>query len=101
MAVALGIAQPAFAQSEADRGQARQLAIEGNEALEKKDYVTAADKFGRADALFHAPTLLLGFARANAGLGKLVVAVEAYRRVVREGAPPDQPTFVQAVEEAK
>lgn len=102
--VALCLALPslAHAQSEADKTEARQLAIDANAALEQKDYATAADKFARADKLFHAPTLLLGYARAQMGLGRLVTALEAYRRIVAEGIPEGASTqFVEALDEAK
>jgi hypothetical protein len=50
--------------SAADRATARSLAGEGFQALQSKDYAAAADRFGRADALVHAPTLTLDWARA-------------------------------------
>jgi len=96
------VAPLAHAQSAADRATARQLGLDGQDALDKKDYATAEDRFRRADALFHAPTLLLGFARAEAGLGKLVNASEAYNRIVREGVPPGAaPAFAKALDAAK
>ncbi len=96
------LAPAAHAQTAADRGTARELGVEGQSALDKKDYATAEDRFRRADQLFHAPTLLLGYARAEAGLGKVVNASEAYNRVIREGVPPGAPpAFVAAVEAAK
>ena len=95
-------APAARAPSAADRATARELGTEGKGALDKKDYATAEDRFRRADALFHAPTLLLGYARAEAGLGKVVNASEAYSRIVREGAAAGAPAaFVNAVEAAK
>jgi hypothetical protein len=98
----LGGAPIARAQSAADRATARELGKDGQAALDIKDYATAEDRFRRADALFHAPTLLLGFARAEAGLGKVVNASEAYNRIVREGVAPGAPeAFVNAVEAAK
>jgi hypothetical protein len=101
-ATLLFLAPLAHAQSAADRATARQLGLDGQEALDKKDYATAEDRFRRADALFHAPTLLLGFARAEAGLGKLVNASEAYNRIVREGVPPGaSAAFANALEAAK
>jgi hypothetical protein len=42
--------------SDVDRATARALTLEGYEALDRKDYATAADRFGRADALYHVPT---------------------------------------------
>jgi hypothetical protein len=84
-----------------DRATARTLSFEGEEALQKKDYARAADRFARAESLIHVPTLLLGLARANAGLGKLVAAQEQYMRIVREGAPPGaSPAVLRAVADA-
>ncbi len=71
-------------------------------ALRDKDYATAADRFGRAVALVHAPTLLRDLARAQVGLGKLVDAHENYSLIIREGVAPDAPQpWVQALADAK
>lgn len=82
----------ADAPSAKDRATARDLAIQGYDALRAKDYALAADRFKRADALVHAPTILVDLARAYLGLGRLVDAHEAYQQVLREdvvpGAPP-------------
>lgn len=61
-----------------NKATARQLAVEGLEALEKKDFKTAANRFERARELYRAPSITLGMARAYVGLGKLVAAREAY-----------------------
>jgi hypothetical protein len=88
--------------SAADRATARTLAQEGYVALRDKDYATAADRFGRAEALVHAPTLLRDLARAQVGLGKLVDAHENYSLIIREGVAPDAPQpWVQALADAK
>jgi hypothetical protein len=102
-AAATGAAPKARAQaSEQDRAQARELARDGFAALDAKDWAKAEDLFRRADALFHAPTLLVGMARAEAQLGKLVEAWNAYHRVITEGVPPGaNATLVQAVDNAK
>lgn len=93
---------PAFAQTDSDKATARELARDGADALEKKDYAKAADRFARADKLFHAPTLVLGLARAQVGLGKLVAAQENYHSILREELPPNAPeAFVQALADAK
>jgi hypothetical protein len=82
-------ARPAGADpSDATRATARALAEEGHEALERKDFVTAADRFARADALVHTPKLLRDLARAQAGRGKLVAAQETYSKIIHEGAQP-------------
>jgi hypothetical protein len=94
---------PAFADvSDVDRATARALTLEGYEALDRKDYATAADRFRRADELYHAPTVALGLAHAQVGLGKLVEALATYSRIVREGVPPNSPpAFAKAVEDAR
>ncbi len=92
----------ASAQSDADKATARTLGTEAQTALEAKDYKTAEDKFRRADSIFHAPTLMLGLARAQAALGRVVAAQESYSRIIREGAPAGGPAaFAKAVEDAK
>jgi hypothetical protein len=92
----------ARAQSDEDRSTARALAQEAEQALNAGDFARAADRYRRADALIHAPTLLLGYARAQLGLGKLVAAQEALARIVREGAPPGSPpVFAKAVAAAQ
>src|SRR5882672_9484512 len=95
--------RPAFAQpSASDRATARALAEEGGEALDKKNYEIAADRFARADALVHAPTLSLELARAQVGLRKFVEAQETYLRLIREGVPPGSPpSFTKAFQEAQ
>jgi hypothetical protein len=87
--------------SAADRATARTLAQEGQHALEGRNYAMAIDKFSRADALVHAPTLLLGLARAQVGATKLVEAQENYNRIIREGVPPNSPkSWSKAVDDA-
>jgi hypothetical protein len=85
----------------ADRATARTLAQEGQQALESKNYAIAVDKFSRADSLVHAPTLLLGLARAEVGLGRLVEAQESYNRIIRDGVAPSSPhSWTKALEDA-
>jgi hypothetical protein len=96
------VAPMALAQTDADRATARELGKDGETALTKRDFKTAEDLFRRAESLFHAPTLLLGYARAEAGLGKVVNAAEAYNRIIREGVSPGAPpVFVNALASAK
>ena len=85
-----------------DRATARVLAAEAHRAFDAKDYVTAAERFARADALVHAPTLMLGLARSQAALGKIVAANESLNRILREDLPPAAPkVWTDAVEEAR
>ncbi|MFZ5893703.1 MAG: hypothetical protein ACOY0T_21760 [Myxococcota bacterium] len=85
--VPIALAQP----TEADRQMARELAAQGYEALQRKDYATAEERFRRADKLVHAPTLVVDLARSLAGLGRLVEAYEHYELVLREGVSPNTP----------
>ncbi|APR76694.1 Hypothetical protein A7982_02041 [Minicystis rosea] len=97
--------QTAYAQprvSESDKATARTLAREGYGALDKKDYAGALERFTRADALFHAPTVTLGLARAQVGLGKLVSAEGTYKKLLAEPVPPGAPpVVVKAIDDAK
>lgn len=77
--------------SDADRATARALAAEGNQALKRKEYETAEDRFRRADSLLHAPTLVVDHARALVGLGRLAEAYDRYALVLREGVEPKAP----------
>lgn len=101
-ATALLVAAPARGQSDEDRATARTLGEEGYAALERDEHGRAAELFRKADALWHAPTLTLGLARANVGLGRLVTAHEIYVRIVREELPAGAPAaFRRAAEEAR
>lgn len=96
-----GTPAKALAQSDADRATARNLAAEGYTALKTQDYATAEDRFRRADALVHAPTLVVDHARALIGLGRFVEAQERLELVVREGVADNAPwVWKKAVTEA-
>ncbi len=102
VSVSVSFASVASAQSDADRATARALAEEGTRALEAKDFTKAAELFGRAETVVRAPTLSLGFARAQVGLGRLVAAHETYKRIVREGVEPKAPkAYVAAFADAE
>jgi hypothetical protein len=78
------------------------LAEEGGDALDKKNYEIAADRFARADSLVHAPTLSIELARAQVGLRRFVEAQETYLRIIREGvAPGSPPAFSKAFQDAQ
>jgi hypothetical protein len=90
------------APTDADRASARELAREGYDALEQKNYAVAEDRFRRADALVHAPTIVVDHARALVGMGRLVEASERYALVIREGVASDAPaSWKQAVIDAE
>jgi hypothetical protein len=92
----------AWGQSEADRATARNLAAEGYTALKTQDFTTAEDRFRRADALVHAPTLVVDHARALIGLGRYVEAQEQLELVLREGVPDNVPwVWKRALQDAE
>ena len=95
-------ATPLQAQTGEQRSQARALAGQGYDALQRKNFVKAEELFRRADALVHAPTLVLDHARALVGLGRLVEAHEGFAQVLREGVAPNAPwQWRTAVDTAK
>jgi len=103
--IAVGLCWVAVANAEpsaADRATARSLATEGYWALHDKRYAEAADRFGRADALVHAPTLTLDWARSLVGLGQFVEAQERYELIIREGVDAKAPpSWQRALSDAK
>ncbi len=102
LSLGMSIAPRAHAQSDADRATARSLGQDGQQALDNKDFATAEDRFRRADKMVHAPTLMLGLARALSAEGKFVEAQEAYNRIVRDGLAPNAPdAFKRALDDAK
>ena len=99
------LACPINAHAEAnasDRATARALAGEGYTALKNKDYVTAEDRFRRADELVHAPTLVLDHAHALLGLGRIGEAYSALEATSHEVLPSDAPAvWARAVKDAR
>ncbi|MRG96133.1 hypothetical protein [Polyangium spumosum] len=78
------------ASAEAKAG-ARAAAESGTTAFKAGRFGEAVDMFLRAEELFHAPTHVLMLARSYVGLGKLVLAKEAYLAIVREVLGPKAP----------
>lgn len=101
VAVTLVLALPARAQTDTERAAARSAAQAGDKAFKAQRYEEAAMYFARAEAIMHAPTLLLFLARSQAKLGQYVKARESYIKVLREQLAPDAPSaFVAAKESA-
>jgi hypothetical protein len=102
LALVLAPADASAQLSDADKASARALAQQGQDALDKRDFATAADRFARAGELVHAPTLVLGLARAQVGLGKWIAAEETYYRLVHEPVPSGAPpAFTKALADAR
>jgi hypothetical protein len=80
---------------------ARELAVAGAEAFDKRDFVTALDRFQRAESLYKVPSISVMVARSFAGLGRVVEAVDKYEETLRvplDAAAPEP--FQRAVAEA-
>ncbi len=81
----------AGAQTDEARAAARAAATEGLHALQEGRFKDAVDLCTRAESLMHAPTHLLLIARAQAKLGNLVEAQEAYIKIERDHLAPNAP----------
>lgn len=79
--LALASAARADSVDDATRIAARKIAEEGLELYDTGKYQEALERFARADALVHAPTMLLMAARSLDKLGRLVEAAEKYAAV--------------------
>ena len=92
LASAEGRAWSAEPVDDATRNSARQLGEEAKELFDRGDFAGALDKYQRADALVHVPTLGVRIARTLVKLGRLNEAAERYLAVTRmdlaEGALP-------------
>lgn len=85
----LFVVVPAGAQSAADKGTARDLAIQGIQEFNEGQHQEALDKLERAQALFDAHVHLVYIARCQVALGKLVEGAESYRALLRKPVPAD------------
>jgi hypothetical protein len=98
LSVALGAATKpaAAADSEMEIANARQLAIQGIDAVEGGNCKTGAPLLERAERLHHATVHLQYLARCRLSSGQLVSATEMWRQIIREGAPAGASPAVQA-----
>ncbi|HET9933053.1 MAG TPA: hypothetical protein VFQ35_20260 [Polyangiaceae bacterium] len=105
LSFALSVTPHARAQGEVDsetRSIARELALQGAEAYEQKDYTTALDRFQRAATLFRAPSIVVMLARTLVQTGRFLEALDRYEETQRSPLPPDAPeAFRLAVEDAR
>jgi hypothetical protein len=101
VALTVLVAASARAESAANVAAARQLGAEGVTLARAGNCAEAIDKLTRAEALYHAPTILVELGYCQCELGQLVEGTEALNRVVRENlgdAPPQ--AFVDAQSKA-
>jgi hypothetical protein len=96
----VGLSGPAFAQDDAARAEARELATQGIGLFSESKFIEAIGYLERAEAKFHAPTHLLYMARARAKLGENVQAHKLYVDVLAEQVPNYAPDAFHKAQEA-
>jgi hypothetical protein len=99
--LSIGFTSVALAQeaspSASDIALARSLGSEGVQLADAGNCAAAVEKLQRAEALYHAPTMLVRLGECQVALGKVVAGTENLQRVVREALPPKAPkAFVDA-----
>ncbi|NUP07195.1 MAG: hypothetical protein HOW73_14160 [Polyangiaceae bacterium] len=84
---------PSFAQPGSPKDSARVMAERGQSLLQAGKPAEALVELRRAEATFHAPTIVFLIARANVEIGAVDQAYADYTRVIEEklpaGAPPE------------
>src|ERR1051325_5807186 len=98
VAIILGVATKGAVagDSEMEIANARQLAIQGIDAVEGGDCKKGEPLLERAERLHHATVHLQYLARCRLASGHLVAATEMWRQIIREGAPSGSSPAVQA-----
>jgi hypothetical protein len=83
------------------RVAARELAMSGAEAYDQEDFVTALDRFQRAEQLYKVPSITVMVARSLAKNGRVVEAVDKYEETLRMPVDASAPeAFQRAVSDA-
>lgn len=98
----IALSSRAFAQQPDEshsRAEARRLAEEGQVMLEKGKPREALELLRKAEASFHAPTIVLLMAQARRDLGELRAAVGLYKRVLAEPLAADSPPAFRSARE--
>jgi hypothetical protein len=87
------LARPALAQdAQAENiAAARSLGIQGVQLAEAGKCSEAIEKLSRAEALYHAPTILGRLGECQVNVGQIVLGTENLNRVVREQLPANAP----------
>ncbi len=70
---------------------ARSLGIEGVQLAQAGKCTEAIEKLTRAEALYHAPTILGRLGECQVNVGQIVIGTENLNRVVREQLPANAP----------
>ncbi|MFZ5891885.1 MAG: hypothetical protein ACOY0T_12595 [Myxococcota bacterium] len=96
----LAIAAPSAAETAAeDVAAARSLGVQGIQLADSGRCNEAIDKLERAEALYHAPTILGRLGECQVEVGQIVRGTENLNRVVREQLAPNAPAAFKAAQE--
>ncbi|MGC4090426.1 MAG: hypothetical protein QM756_21635 [Polyangiaceae bacterium] len=102
LAVTLAASASAADAAAEDVAAARALGVQGIRMADEGHCADAIEKLERAEALYHAPTILGRLGECQVEVGKLVLGTENLNRVVREQLAPNAPAaFKSAQERAK
>jgi PEGA domain len=88
------VAPAAFAQEQPQAenvAAARSLGLQGIKLADAGDCKGAIEKLSRAEALYHAPSILGRLGECQVNVGQVVVGTENLNRVVREELAPNAP----------
>src|SRR5262245_16028829 len=89
--VAHGVCAKAADEERGPRAEARATAQKGDVEFSKGRCDRAIALWRKADATFHAPTILLRIARCQALMGRVVAAADALEAIAAEQLPSDAP----------
>jgi hypothetical protein len=78
---------------------ARSLGIQGVQLADAGKCPEAIEKLSRAEALYHAPTILGRLGECQVNVGQIVLGTENLNRVVREQLPPNAPAAFRTAQE--
>lgn len=93
---------PALADNAENIAAARALGIQGVKLAEEGKCGEAIEKLERAEALYHAPTILGRLGECQIQIGQIVRGTENLNKVVREQLPANAPkAFIDAQERAR
>ncbi len=99
---AASLPAPAWAQDSENVAAARSLGIQGVKLAEEGKCKEAIEKLERAEALYHAPTILGRLGECQVQVGQIVRGTENLNEVVREQLAANAPkAFVDAQERAR
>lgn len=99
--LSLLVSAPALAQdaTAANIAAARTLGIQGVQLADAGKCDQAIEKLSRAEALYHAPTILGRLGECQVAVGQIVLGTENLNRVVREQLAPNAPQAFRAAQE--